>query len=306
MTANNATHDESPGAVAAPPWLDRAAWPFAPHFASVRDGQMHYVDEGTGPMTVLVHGTPTWGFEWRHVIAHKRAKTRLIAPDHMGFGLSARPQVSYTPEAHATRFSQFMDQLLGPTAATQTDGRVHLVIHDFGGPIALDWALQNVDRLRHLTIVNTWMWPFDDDPSMRKRAQMAGGALGRFLYRYLNASQRLIMPSAYGDRRRLTPTIHRQYLSVFPDPDSREQVLFPLAQSLLRSSRYFQSLWDRRGRLAAVPMSVLWGERDSAFQLPILERWQGTFPHARVVRFPDAGHWPHEEVPAAFCAALTD
>ena len=57
---------------------------------------------------------------------------------------------------------------------------------------------------------------------------------------------------------------------------------------------------------AAVPMSVLWGERDSAFQLPILERWQGTFPHARVVRFPDAGHWPHEEVPAAFCAALTD
>jgi haloalkane dehalogenase len=184
------------------------------------------------------------------------------------------------------------------------DGAITLVVHDYGGPIALDWALDHPDRLRHLVVVNSWMWPFDDDPTMRRRAALAGGALGRFLYRRFNASQRLIMPSAYGDRRRLTPAIHRQYLEVFPDADSRERVLFALAQALLGSGAFYRGLWERRHRLAGVPLTVIWGMRDSAFQPPILDRWLATFPHARPVRIAEAGHWPHEEAPEAVVDAL--
>jgi haloalkane dehalogenase len=258
----------------------------------------NYVDVGRGPAAVLVHGTPTWGFEWRHVLARLADRHRLVVPDHLGFGLSDRPAgVGYAPEDHAARFAAFM-------AAVVPDGPVSLVVHDFGGPIALDWALANPSRLRNLTIVNTWMWPFDDDPLMKSRAKMASGALGRFLYRRLNASRKLIMPSAYADKRRLTSAIHQQYLSVFPDADSRELVLFALARALLGSSDYYASLWGRRAALAAVPMSILWGTKDSAFQVPLLERWTRTFPHAAVTRFDDAGHWPHEEVPDTFCDAL--
>lgn len=283
---------------AAPAWLDRAAWPFAPRGVDTGDGRQHYVEDGRGAAVVLVHGTPTWSFEWRHVIAGLRATHRVIALDHLGFGLSDRPATAgYRPEDHARRFRRFMD-LVCP------DGPVTLVVHDFGGPIALDWALDHPERLAHLVVTNSWMWPFDDDPSMRWKARMAGGTFGRWLYRRLNASQKIIMPSAYGDRRRLTPAIHAQYLAVFPDADSRERVLFTLAQALLGSRAFYADLWRRRDRLAGVDVQLLWGMRDSAFPASMLTRWQAACPHARVTRFDDAGHWPHEEAPEAFVRAL--
>ncbi|HTM44020.1 MAG TPA: alpha/beta fold hydrolase [Polyangiaceae bacterium] len=284
-----------------PDWLDRTAWPFEPHAAPVTDGRLHFVDEGKGPAVVLVHGTPTWSFEWRHVIAQLRSTHRVIAPDHLGFGLSERPATAnYSPEAHAARFREFMQQVL-------PSGSVSLVVHDFGGPIALDWALEcaleNPQRLRHLIVVNTWMWPFDD-PKMQHAAKLASGALGRFLYRHLNASQKLLMPSVYGDRKKLTPAIHAQYLSVFPDADSREQVLFALAKALLGSRPFYESLWQRRAALCDVPMTVMWGLKDSAFPPTMLQRWKGAFPQSKVVEFAGAGHWPHEEEVEAFNAAL--
>lgn len=73
------------------PWLDRDQWPFQPHWADVGEGRLHYVVEGIGPSVVLVHGTPTWSFEWRHVIAGLKHRNRLMALDHLGFGLSDRP-----------------------------------------------------------------------------------------------------------------------------------------------------------------------------------------------------------------------
>jgi haloalkane dehalogenase len=281
-----------------PPWLDRRAWPWAPRSLDLAEGRIHYVDEGSGPPVVLVHGTPTWGFEWRHVIAGLAGRCRMIALDHLGFGLSERPAAAgYRPEDHARRFAAWVNQVVPA-------GRLHLVVHDFGGPIALDWALRDPERLHSLTVLNSWMWSFEDDRTMRRRARLVGGAVGRFLYRRANVSQRLIMPSAYGDRRKLTPDIHRQYLALFTDAESRERVLFTLAHSLLGSSAFFDTLWQRRDRLARVPLELLWGMRDSAFPPYFLNRWQQAMPHAHTTALAGAGHWPHEEEPAAVVDAL--
>lgn len=256
------------------------------------------MDEGQGHGVVLVHGTPTWGFEWRHVIADLSRSHRVVVPDHLGFGLSERPAgADYRPEAHAARFATFMDMVAGPEP-------VSLVVHDFGGPIALAWAVAHPDRVRTLTVVNSWMWSFEDDPVMRRRAAMVRGTMGRLLYRHANASLRLIMPSAYADRRRLTRDVHRQYLAAFPDADGRERVLFVLAKALLGSSAFYADLWSRRAALADVDLSFIWGMRDSAFRPSILDRWLEAFPQARVTRIADAGHWPHEEQPEAVIAAL--
>jgi haloalkane dehalogenase len=284
--------------MSSPAWLDRHAWPYTPRFTSLVEGRLHYVDEGQGPLILLVHGTPTWSFEWRHLIAGLRGQRRLVALDHLGFGLSDRPpSAEYRPEDHARRFRAWI-------AAVDLPRPLHLVVHDFGGPIALDWALDHPADLASLTVINSWMWPFDDDPLMRRRARLAGGWLGRLLYRHANASLRLIMPSAYGNRRALTPAIHRQYLAVFPDADSRERVLFRLAQALLGSSAFYAGLWERRTRLQGVPMQLVWGLKDSAFQPPLLARWQQAFPHANTVSLNAAGHWPHEEAPQRVLEAL--
>ena len=228
---------------------------------------------------VLVHGTPTWSFEYRHLIAGLRPSRRVIALDHLGFGLSERPaDASYTPEAHAARFRAFVDGL--------GLSRFTLVVHDFGGPIALPVALDDPGRVSRLVVLNSWMWSFAGDPRCaRWRAARAWcpGGFGRFMYRRLNASLRLVTPSAYGDRRKLTRAIHGQYLAAFPDADSRERVLWTLARALLGSSAYYDGLWRRRDRLAAIPALVVWGMKDSAFRPNQLARWRTALPHATVV-----------------------
>ncbi|HYX90326.1 MAG TPA: alpha/beta fold hydrolase [Myxococcaceae bacterium] len=293
----------APENVAPPPplpnWVDVAEYPFEHHWARLRAGWMHYVDEGTGRPVLFVHGTPTWSFEFRHLIRALSREFRCVAPDHLGFGLSERPVgVHYSAEEHAKNLAEFAESL----SLEDFD----LVVHDYGGPIGLPLALKRPGRVRRLVLLNTWMWRLDDDPDMRRKARIAGSALGRILYRRLNFSLRVIAPSAFGDRRKLTPEIHRQYLSVFPDPDSREKVLWALARGLLGEGKFYESLWQQRARLAGVPALIVWGMKDSAFRPHLLERWKAALPQTRVVELPNAGHWPHEEEPEAVIEAIGD
>jgi haloalkane dehalogenase len=258
---------------------------------------MHYVDEGQGDAILLVHGTPTWSFEFRHLIVALSARHRCVAPDHFGFGLSDRPLAfAYTPEAHAATLGEFVDRL--------GLDRFTLVVHDFGGPIGLPLALRSPSPVQRLVILNTFAWPIDDDPTLARGARLLGGAAGRLLYRYANASQRLIMPSAYGDKRKLTKQIHREYLEVFRDRKARVLVLHALAKALLDSHAHYQSLLDRIGALRQLPVLIVWGMKDSAFQPYQLARWQAVLPDARVARIDGAGHWPHEEEPARVIAEI--
>lgn len=258
---------------------------------------MHYVDEGPhtpgpgrGETLLFIHGTPTWSYEWRHLIRAFSGNFRCVAPDHLGFGLSARPRdFSYTPEDHARNLLEFARRL--------NLREVTLVVHDFGGPIGLPLCIEQPERVKSLVLVNTWMWSFEGDAGMEKKAGIAGGAVGRFLYRYGNFSLRVLTPFAYGDRRKLTPSVHRQYLDRFPDAWSRGTVLWALARAMLGSSAFYRGLWEQRARLLGRPALLIWGMKDPAFEPRFLRRWQEALPGARVAELPDSGHWPHEEEP---------
>src|SRR5512133_3021901 len=112
------------------PGLDRSEYPFASHYLQLPMGRMHYIDEGHGSPIVMVHGTPTWSFLYRHLVKRLAADYRCLAPDNLGFGLSNKPAGwSYTPQAHADNLRAFIESL-GLRDVT-------LVVHDFGGPIGL-------------------------------------------------------------------------------------------------------------------------------------------------------------------------
>lgn len=280
-----------------PAWLDREAYPFHSRWTGVAGSRLHYVDEGAGATVLFVHGTPTWSFEFRHVIAALAPRYRCIAPDHLGFGLSDRPAgADYSPAAHAARLAAFVDRL--------GLDRFTLVVHDYGGPIGLPLALSAPSRVERLVLINTWMWPLDDDAEMRRRAKLAGGWVGRLLYQYANASLRLLMPSAYGDRRKLTRAIHRQYLEVFRDRRARVEVLHALASALVDSTGYYAGLLAEADRLRSHPALIIWGMKDIAFQPHHLARWESLLPGAEICRLASAGHWPHEEEPAAVIEAI--
>lgn len=273
------------------------AFPFSSKLVDLGDGEaLSVTDVGSGPTVVFAHGTPTWSYEWRHLLRALEPRFRCIAVDHLGFGRSARPShADYSPEAHARRFSKVLE-VLGV-------GSHHLVVHDFGGPIALDGALAHPERVASVTLFNTFAWPFTGDPASRRRARLAGTSLFRWAYGALNLSF-VISRSAWGDRKTVTDETWPPYLSVFPDAASRRLVLWALAKSLLGSTAFFESLWARRERLASTPMHVVWGMKDSAFPPPALVKLREAWPHASVHELAAAGHWPHEEQPEVCARSL--
>jgi haloalkane dehalogenase len=277
--------------------VDREAFPFRSRFLEIVPGRrVHYIDEGQGDVLLFVHGTPTWSFEWRHAIRVLSRTHRCVAMDNLGFGLSDRPHnFDYAPESHARVLRAFVERL-GISAVT-------LVVHDYGGPIGLPLALSEPSVVRRLVVLNSWMWSFADDPEMARKAKLAGGRLGRFLYRYANFSLRVLTPYAYADRSKLTPRIHEQYLTPFRDIDSRSRVLWPLARAILGSSAHYDSLWRSRDRLAELPALVIWGMKDPAFPPTLLARWRSVLPQATVVELP-VGHWPQEEAPDQVTSAM--
>lgn len=270
-----------------PQWLDRTASPFSPHSFDLAMGRMHYVDEGEGSPIVMVHGTPTWSFLYRHLITELAQNHRCIVPDHIGFGLSDKPTGwTYRPSDHARNLRALIEHL-GLKDIT-------LVVHDFGGPIGLSYAIEQPDNVKALVVCNTWMWGTQGNPAAERASKIAGSPIGKFLYTRLNFSPRFLVKALWGDKTKLTPTIHQHYTRVFPKPWDRQST-WVLARKLLGSSAWYEQLWQQRDRIKDKPTLLAWGMRDAAFSPDDLARWQALFSDARTITFPDAGHFVPDE-----------
>ena len=273
-------------------WVDRSAYPFQSCYLQVDGGQMHYLDQGSGQPVVMVHGTPTWSFLYRSLIQDLSADYRAVAPDHIGFGLSDKPaDWSYRPQDHARNLATLVDHL------GLKD--IVLAVHDFGGPVGLAYALEHPENIRALVIFNTFLWSLKGDPVFERPARMFNNAIGRWLYLRQNFSANVMVRSAWGKHRPLTPAVHQQYQKPFQTAESREGA-WRFFESLLGESDWYESLWAKRERIADTPALILWGMSDIAFKEKELERWKSLFPQARVVAFPQAGHFvPDEAGPEA-------
>jgi len=271
-----------------PDWPDPAVYPFAPHYLDVGPGRLHYldeggVDEGDGLPVVMVHGTPSWSFLYRHLI-RDLAGHRCVAPDHLGFGLSDKPvDFSYTPRAHAEN----LGALIGALGLKN----IVLVVHDFGGPIGLSYALEHPENVRALVVLNSWGWP--NEP-LARAAKLLGNPLGRTLYKRFNFSLEVLLRRAgFADWNVLTQEVLQHYRGPFPTPPSREP-LWRLVDSVGETNAWLETLWARRKAIKDKPALLLWGTKDKLVPLSFLDRWQGLFPRADVLKL-NAGHFVQEE-----------
>jgi haloalkane dehalogenase len=277
-------------------WVDREAYPFTTHSLEVDGGRMSYVDEGEGEPILFVHGTPTWSFLYRHLIRDLRRDHRCIAPDQIGFGLSDKPAGwGYSFADHARNLARLVEHL--------GLERFTLVTHDLGGPISLSYALDHPGRVARLLLFNSVMWPMEGEFAVPAVGRLFGSPIGRFLYLQMNASARGLIPLAYGDRTKLTPAIHGQYIAPFPRPEDRHG-MFAFAQQMAAGAPWCATLWERRAALADLPAAIVWGMRDPAFGPKFLARWREVLPDAEVLELPGAGHFVQEEEPAAAIGAL--
>src|ERR671931_550278 len=215
----------APNRPSRPSWLPEELFPFESHHSEIDGARVHYVDEGSGPPLLLLHGNPTWSFLYRHIVKGLRDRYRCIAVDYPGFGLSQAPQgYGFTPAEHAGVLEQLILQL------DLTD--VTMMVQDWGGPIGFAAATRQPARFTAFVIGNTWAWP-KSDPGTQVFSRLLGGPVGRYLILDRNVFVERLLPG--GVRRgTLSPRVMNAYRGPFPTPDSRPPMqVFPDHRTVL-------------------------------------------------------------------------
>jgi len=278
-------------------WLDQSEYPFIPHYFDINGYKLHYIDEGQGKTLLFIHGTPSWSFDFRNVIKSLKSNYRCIAIDHIGFGLSDKPEeYDYSTLNHSKTHEKFIIEL-------QLQD-ITLVVHDFGGPIALNVAIKHPDLIKNLVILNSWLWSSKTDPDFNKLRKLLKSPLLPFLYRYLNFSPRFILPKSFGDKK-ISKIKLKQYTSPFANNTQRNGAL-AFARSLLNDQDWFEELWNKRKAISQKPTLFIWGMKDPVIKPHNLNKFLSEFTNSIVIRLENCGHFPQEEEPALVTKSIID
>ena len=268
----------------------RKEYPFEGHSLALGSGhRMHYLDEGAGPPLLMVHGNPTWSFYYRDLVLGLRDHYRCIVPDHLGCGLSDKPEDwSYTIPAHVGNLLELLVAL--------DLGEITLVTHDWGGPIGYLAAVRCPERFSRFITFNT---AISLEPLPRLLTLLRLPVVGPVVIRGLNGLVRSGLAVTAANGHRLAPAVRAGYLAPYDSWAHRVAILRFVQEIPLEPTHPNRLLLHDLERgldgLTRLPHLVIWGLKDPVFDRAYLEAWQRRFPEAEVHALEDASHWVVEE-----------
>ncbi|NBX01438.1 alpha/beta fold hydrolase [bacterium] len=252
----------------------RALYPFQVKEHPTSLGVMRYVDHGPagGAPVLLLHGNPSWSFLWRKLIGPLAERGfRVIAPDHLGMGLSARPQTMLRLEDRIQSIKELVDAL--------SLSSFHLGVHDWGGAIGLGLATRMPQRVNHILITNTGAFLSDNIP--RRIALCRLPVLGRLITQYGDG---FAWPATWmAVERSLSPEVKNGFLHP-----------------------YHSEIENQLGKLKEKKIMLFWGMKDFCFDETFYTQFAQTFPTAQKVVFPKAGHYLLEDLSDSEIARAAD
>jgi haloalkane dehalogenase len=271
----------------------KSLYPFQSHWLNLDGHRYHYLDEGQpdAPPVLMLHGNPTWSFYYRTLIPAVSQTHRVIAPDHMGCGLSDKPQAyPYTLAQHIQNVECLIDHL--------NLGRISLAVHDWGGVIGMGYATRRPELIDRLVIFNTAAFVLRKLPWGILICRSKG--LGSLLVRGFNAFAGLATFLAVTQRRKMTTQVRAGYLGPYNNWHNRIAIHrfvqdipweddHPTRPLLLQIEAGLHRLRNR-------PMLIIWGADDFVFtKRDFLPEWQKHFPKAIIHVLPNAGHYVVED-----------
>jgi len=267
----------------------QSEYPFKSNFIKVKSYNYHYIDEGEGEETLLmVHGNPSWSFMYRNIISEFSKKYRVIAPDHLGCGLSDKPQdFPYRLETH-------IDNLESLVFALDLD-KVTLVVHDWGATIAMGFAVRHPEKIARLVILNSAAFSIPWLPVRLSllRIPWLNNKLIRNFNLYTNSTMQV------STQRNLPSIVKKGYKYPYQNYHDRIAILrfiqdIPIDPEHVSFEVLLEiehGLWMFR----ETPVCIIWGMKDWCFSPRYLDRWRLFYPHAQVLQIPDAGHYVLED-----------
>jgi cis-3-alkyl-4-acyloxetan-2-one decarboxylase len=269
----------------------RELYPFSSHEVMLGRHRCHYLDDGSGPVLLLVHGNPTWSFYWRDLVRAWRDHYRVVAIDLIGCGLSDKPsaaEYSYRLAQRVADVGELIEKL---------DLRdVTLVAHDWGGGIGMGAAVAAPERFARFVLMNTGAFRAKC-PWQIRLCHIP--VFGQVAVQGLNMFVRAALRTTVAKPERMTPAVRAGYSAPYDSWANRVGVYrFVLDIPLRASHPSYQTLVDIEEGLAKFrehPVCLIWGMQDWCFSPWFLERFLEFFPQAEVHRLADAGHYVVED-----------
>ena len=266
----------------------REMFPFQSHFFSVGPHKLHYVDEGSGPVVLLLHSCPFWIYEFRELIKDLRKDHRVIAIDQIGFGLSDKPRIfDYRIETHADHLDRFTREL-GLKDIT-------LVMHGRGAAIGMAVAIRRPEDFKGIVMLNAMSFSEYKLPWRLQACRLKW--IGPKIVMNLRIFQR--------DFDKLPEQIRAGYYFPFKTPRDQEPILhfiedLPSAPEDSSAQTMFEiesSLWLLRDK----PCCIIWAKHDWLYTMENFKRWGQYFPRADKHVINKAGRTLMEDAPEEIC-----
>lgn len=267
---------------------------------------MHYLDEGPedGQPVVMVHGNPTWSFYYRNAVKALSGCHRCLVPDHVGMGLSDRPSDEDYDYTYASRIADLGHWL----DAVEPERPVDIVAHDWGGAIAIGWAVKHPERVRRIVLLNTWAFTIPAHESLPFGLKFARTRIGAFVISRFNAFSGLAVYLA--TKTKLDREVARSLTAPYRGSADRRLATLRFVQDipLDESDAAWAPLAETEAglkRLADKPIRFIWGAKDFVFDDRVLDRWREIWPDADYQILEDAGHYVLEDAPDRVVAGIS-
>ena len=272
-------------------------YPFSSHFMKIRGLDYHYLDEGSGESVVMLHGNPTWSFYYRFLVKGLSPKYRCLVPDHIGCGLSEKPdetQYDFRLKNRVEDLEIFLDRL-------NIKKNITLILHDWGGMIGMAYAVRHPERIKRLVILNTAAFFPSKKKKLPIRLQIARNLTFIAKPAILNFNLFAIAALYMAGKKGLDKETKKALIAPYNSPENRLAILkfvqdiplipFDFSYSVVSSTE--RNLFKLKDK----PMLICWGMKDFVFDEDFLLQWQQRFPDAQVYRFSKAGHYILEDIP---------
>lgn len=269
----------------------REEYPFEAHYLNINGLQYHYLAEGQGTEVILmVHGNPTWSFYYRNLVKKLSKDFCVIVPDHIGCGLSDKPQdYPYRLQNHIDNLCFLVDHLELKS--------IHLVLHDWGGAIGMGMAVRYPEKIKRFTILNTAAFLLPVIPFRINICKIP--ILGEIIIRGFNGFARPAITMASRKKGQMTEVIKKGYLAPYHDWKTRIATFrFVKDIPMQNSHPSWITMVNIEKSLTIfknIPMAIFWGKLDFCFNQKFLDKWKYLFPSAVVKEYDDAGHYVLED-----------
>ncbi|MBG28877.1 MAG: alpha/beta hydrolase [Opitutae bacterium] len=265
--------------------------------------RLHYLDEGEGEGApiLMLHGNPTWSFLYRNLVLSLRQEARCLVPDHLGCGLSDKPDhldFPYDLASHVENLREFLDQL-------DVD-KVRLVLHDWGGAIGFGAFRDQPERVESIVLLNTAAFRSNLCPWRIKICRIPW--IGALLVRGFNGFAGPAIHMAV--TKPLSRAARQGFLFPYDSWANRVAVWRFVRDIPLSSSHSSMALLtdieDKLKHFQNHSVTACWGGKDFCFNHEYLRKWNNIFPEMDANLYSEAGHYVLEDAGKEAIQAIGD